>query len=136
MREILHSEILKERCNAKALGAYSASVGSVSVNDIQVNPNNINTFQEYKDMKSKQDEIVSSLSDKLNSFQKGSMGLLSDSVLSSPEYRKARGEYNKEFKLLQDLNSKGSKKFKKELSKERAQRIKEINDRYNARNAN
>ncbi len=38
MRQILYSEILKERCNAKALGAYSASVNAstVSKEDIPI----------------------------------------------------------------------------------------------------
>lgn len=78
----------------------------------------MNTYSEYKEVKRKQDAIVDMLSDKLNSFPKGLLGMTEESVRMSDEYKALKLQYSKEFKKIQDINSYGMKNFKKEIYKE------------------
>jgi hypothetical protein len=76
------------------------------------------SYNEYKEIKSKQDAIVSALSDKLNSYPKGEFGMVEEKVRMSDEYREVNNQFNKEFKVLQNIHSTGMKLFKKEIRKE------------------
>jgi hypothetical protein len=78
----------------------------------------VNTYREYKEVKSKQDTIVDQLSDKLNSYTKGAFGMVEESVRMSKEYKTIKMQYSIEFKKLQNINSFGVKTFKKEIRKE------------------
>lgn len=74
-------------------------------------------YSEYKSIQEKQNVIVDSLSDKLNSLPKGAMGLVDENVRISDDYRSLKNNFNKEFRKLQEINRLGSKLFKKEIRK-------------------
>lgn len=48
----------------------------------------------------------------------GAMGLTPDSVKASPEYRKARAEFNAAMRALQAFNARHLKAFKSDLAQE------------------
>ena len=85
---------------------------------VHINNNDMNTYSEYKEVKSKQEAIVDMLSDKLNSYPKGAFGMTEESIRMSDEYKALKAQYAKEFKKIQDINSFGMKNFKKEIRKE------------------
>lgn len=72
-------------------------------------------YEKYKELKKTQNEIVDNLSDKLNSFQRSSSGLISDEIRNSTEFKKIKNQYNIEFKVLQKLNQLGTKLYKKQI---------------------
>ena len=84
------------------------------------------TYNEYKEIKSKQDAIVDQLSDKLNSFPKGEFGMVVESIRMSDEYKSIKNQFSKEFKKIQDINSFGAKNFKKEIRAEYEAKRKQI----------
>ena len=69
-------------------------------------------------MKSKQNMIVDALSNKLNSYPKGNCGMVEEIVRMSDEFIAVKNQFNKEFKVLQNINSTGIKLFKKQIRKE------------------
>jgi len=78
----------------------------------------MNTYSEYKELQGKQNTIVDMLSDKLNLYPKGDFGMVEESVRVSDEFSLVKNQYNQEFKKLQNINSAGVKKYKKEIRKE------------------
>lgn len=87
----------------------------------------MNNYNEYKEIKNKQNAIVDELSDKLNSYPKDNLGMVIESARVSSEFRELKTQYQKEFKKLQDINREGMKKFKKEIRDEyESKRIKRI----------
>ena len=78
----------------------------------------MNTYSEYKELKSKQNEIVNILSDKLNSYPKGDLGMTEESVRMSDEFKSVNSKYWAEFNKLRAINQIGVRKFKKEIRKD------------------
>ena len=75
----------------------------------------------YGDWKQASDDInseVDKLSDILQKFPSGSMGLTPDEVRNSKEYKSAKKNFDNAFKKLQDFNKNSSKEFKRQKSKE------------------
>ncbi len=81
-------------------------------------------YSEYKELKNNQNAIVDMLSDKLNSFSKGSFGLISDELRATDEFKNTNAQYHREFKKLQSINQTGVKLFKKEIRKDYESRYK------------
>lgn len=52
-------------------------------------------------------------------FPRSSMGLVSDEVRATPEYRKAKAESDAAFKALQNFNAQFTRRFAKEIRVER-----------------
>lgn len=75
-------------------------------------------YSEYKALKDNQDLIVDRLSDKLQTFPKGAFGL----AIRCDEFIKTNREFKIQFKILQDIHSKGMKLFKKEIQKDSMQK--------------
>ena len=92
---------------------------------VHINYNKMNTYSEYKEVKSKQDAIVDMLSDKLNSYPKGAFGKTEESIRMSDEYKALKAQYAKEFKKIQDINSFGMKNYKTEIYKEHEEKRKQ-----------
>lgn len=92
---------------------------------VHTNYNKMNTYSEYKEVKSKQDAIVDALSDRLNSHPKGLLGMTEESVRMSDEYKALKHLFAKAFKKLQDINSFGMKNFRKEICKEHEEKRKQ-----------
>lgn len=63
---------------------------------------------------------------KLDSFEKGEMGLTPNHVRALPEYQEANREFKKAFAELRKFNSYLVKTFKKELAIDRDNRRKKI----------
>jgi Na+/phosphate symporter len=80
--------------------------------------NYFSTYDSFKQAKNQQNQIVDNLSDMLNSFPRGNMGLTPDHIKNSDEYRKIKSQYTKEFSKLQQINQQGIKQYKKEIRKE------------------
>jgi hypothetical protein len=80
------------------------------------------TYSEYKDVQSKQNAVVNVLSEKINSYPKGRFGLIDDSIRVSPEFRALKNQFDIEFRSLQQINSFGMKRFKKEIYKDRIEK--------------
>lgn len=72
-------------------------------------------YTEYKEIQAKQNAIVNELSDKLNAYPKGEMGLISDDIRKSEEYRALSVSFRKEFNKLREINGTGARLFKKEI---------------------
>ena len=81
------------------------------------------TYDEYKEVKKKQDAIVDALSDNLNSYPKGVSGMTEENIRMSDEYKALKLRYSKEFRNLQKINSYGMKNFKKEIYEEYEKKI-------------
>ena len=81
-------------------------------------------YNEYKEMKEKQETIVFDLSNKLNSFPKNELGMTVENIRRHDEFKAIQNLYSIEFKKLQDLNKLGSNLFKKELANERNEKRK------------
>jgi glycine betaine/choline ABC-type transport system substrate-binding protein len=79
---------------------------------------NFSSYDLFKKIKNQQDQIVNNLSDMLNSFPRGEMGLTPDYIKNSDEYRKIKTQYTMEFHKLQQINQQGVKQYKKEIRKE------------------
>jgi hypothetical protein len=58
----------------------------------------------------------------LKVFPRGTMGLVSETVTSTPEYRAAKTRFQKAFARLREFNAVFTKRFAKELRAERSQR--------------
>jgi len=88
----------------------------------------MNTYSEYKELQSKQNEIVDMLSDKLNSYPKGDFGMVEEKIRMSDEFKAVNSKFWSEFNKLRAINQVGVKKFKKEIRKDyeekRMQKIK------------
>lgn len=67
------------------------------------------SYEEYLKQSEILNKKVDDLSDALQGFPKGDMGLVADT--KDPKYRKAKSDYDKAFKELRDFN--GKKEFKK-----------------------
>lgn len=72
------------------------------------------------------DAEVDRLSAILKKFPKGPMGLTPDSVKATSEYRKAKGEFDRAFKAMQNFNRAFTKTWAKELKEERRKRNAEL----------
>lgn len=83
-------------------------------------------YKEAKIFKQKLQDINSHASKEINKFEKGDMGLTPDHVRKSPEYQKAKKEYDDSFKKLREFNSWFLKEFKKEYAQDRRNRLKEM----------
>lgn len=68
-----------------------------------------------KGMKTQLNEINQAHSDKLNEFNqyRNEMGLVPDYIRNSPEYQKAKNEYNQSFQQLRNFNGWFVKEFRK-----------------------
>ena len=71
----------------------------------------MNTFSDYKEKKAIQGTVLDILQDKLNSMPKGDMGL----CLITDDYLKVKNEWNREWRIFQEINKIGTKKYKKEI---------------------
>lgn len=81
-------------------------------------------FNEYKELKEKQDKIVSELSIKLNSFPKNEFGMVVENIRMSDDFNSIKKSFTIEYKKLQDINKLGSKLFKKEIKNEQSEKRK------------
>ena len=86
----------------------------------------MNTFQDYKDLATKQNAIVDALSDKLNSYPTGPFGLIPDEVRATDEFISVKNQFNREFKRLREINGQGVKKYNKELQQERREKMSKL----------
>lgn len=73
------------------------------------------SFEHYLEQKRKVDAVLDPLSEKLNTYPKDEMGLVSDKVRLNPEYRRLTKEFDSNFQVLRALNSFAYKNYKKEL---------------------
>lgn len=80
------------------------------------------TYAEYKSIKANQNTLVDSLSSEINAFDTNEMGLVKDEIRNTTEYRTLKNTLNREFKKLQEINTFGTKNFKKEMALDRSQR--------------
>lgn len=81
-------------------------------------------FNEYKELKEKQDKIVSELSIKLNSFSKNEFGMVVENIRMSDDFNVIKKSFTIEYKKLQDINKLGLKLFKKEIKNEQSEKRK------------
>ena len=81
-------------------------------------------FNEYKEIRDKQEIIVSELSIKLNSFQKNEFGMVVESVRMSDDFKAIKKSFTIEFNKLREINKLGSKLFKKEIKNEQNEKRK------------
>jgi hypothetical protein len=77
------------------------------------------TYNEFKAIKTTQDNLVSELQNKINSLPKEGNGLVVESIRITKEYKELSISLNTEFKKLQNINIYGQKNFKKEIDAER-----------------
>lgn len=87
-------------------------------------------YQEYKKIKGEINAILDTLHDRLNSFPKNEIGLVPDEIIKTPEYIETKKQWNKYWSLLRSVNKIGVKKFKKEIAKERQDKIDAANKRH------
>lgn len=81
------------------------------------------TYSEYKSIKSKYNNVLDELSNKLNSFPKTSSGLLTDEARKRPEYLQLKKSYDFTFEQYRRFNAlKESKAYSKQLSNEKRNR--------------
>jgi hypothetical protein len=84
------------------------------------------TFLEFKAEQSRLWDAMDQASARLKAIagvSSGPMGLTPDSVKFSPEYRKARREFDSAMRALQSFNARHVRQFKHELARERAARL-------------
>lgn len=93
-------------------------------------------YQEYKKIKGEIDAVLDILHDKLHSFPKSSLGCVTDEARKTPEYVKIKSLWYKTFLMLRIVNSIGTKKFKKEILKEKQDKIDAANKRYKEKLSN
>lgn len=67
----------------------------------------------------KLNEEMTKASDRLQAFPSGAMGLTPDSVRSTPEFKKAKADFDKAFAACRAFNAVYVKKFKKERNEDR-----------------
>lgn len=75
----------------------------------------MNNYQEYKKIKADQEAVLKPIEDKLSSYPRGEMGLVSEHIRLSPEYIQIKAMFKAEFQKLQAINKEGTKRFKKEI---------------------
>jgi len=75
------------------------------------------TYQEYKTQKELLTLKTDYYTDRLNGLCVN--GYASDEVKATEDYKRCKSNFNEWFKMLQELNKFGVKKFKKEILKER-----------------
>ncbi len=79
------------------------------------------SLEDYMKMSDSLNDDLKIKSNVLKTFPKGPMGLTPDDVKSSPEYRKAKADYDKSFHALQYFN-KTTKNYAKLAARQRASR--------------
>ena len=77
------------------------------------------TFLELLEKRDDVQITVDTLSESLQKFPKGEMGLTPDTVKNSPEFKEVKSNFNKQFSSLRKLNSFIMKNFKKEYAEYR-----------------
>lgn len=82
------------------------------------------TYEEAKLHIKELEKVNDYYSNKLNSFEKGEMGLTPKHVKESPEWQEAKTGFDKTFAELRNFNAYFIKTFKKEYNKERAEKRK------------
>lgn len=82
------------------------------------------TFEEALSQAEAIDQEVKTVGSKIEAFPKGPMGLTPDHVRRTPEYQKAKAEWDAVFKRLRAFNGWYTKNYKKELHAYR-QRLRE-----------
>ena len=80
-------------------------------------------YQDAKVRKQELDEINNEHSDKLNTFEENSMGLTPDHIRETPEYQKAKQDFDRSFAELRNFNGWFVKTFKKEIQSDRRDRF-------------
>lgn len=75
------------------------------------------TLETFKQLKSEIELRLNKASDELNMFPVGQFGGVSEEARQTPEFKKAKQEYDKAFSELKTLNGNASNKIKRELSK-------------------
>ena len=75
-------------------------------------------------------DAVSSASSILNNFPRSESGLTPDSVRQTAEWQSAKRNYDLAVSNLRNFNASYVKKYKKELTKERKERIAELNRKF------
>jgi hypothetical protein len=68
------------------------------------------TYNEFKTIKTNQDNLVSELQNKINSLPKEGNGLVIESIRMTMEYKQLLISLSTEFKKLQNINSYGQKR--------------------------
>lgn len=86
-----------------------------NTSDKQVTRTTMNNYQEYKKIKADQEAVLKPIEDKLSSYPRGEMGLVSEHIRLSPEYIQIKAMFKAEFQKLQAINKEGTKRFKKEI---------------------
>lgn len=84
------------------------------------------SYEEAKAYKELHEVKLKSMSDDLNSFPKGSLGMVIEGVRQSDEYKKAKHMFDAQFKLMQNINKWFLKEYKKEYQAERKAKQKAI----------
>lgn len=79
-------------------------------------------FEEAKAEGALLENEVNAADEALKAFPRGTMGLVSDVVAATPEYRAAKTRFQKAFTRLREFNAVFTKRFAKELRAERASR--------------
>lgn len=82
------------------------------------------TYQEAKEMKIQLENINQVHSDELKKFEKNSMGFTPDHIRNTPDFRKAKNDYDRSFIELRNFNGWFMKAFKKEYAADRRNRYK------------
>lgn len=80
------------------------------------------TFAQATALRDTVDEINTRHSEILAQFPKGPMGLTPDVVKESPEWKRAKADFENSFAKLREFNSWYVKTFKKEIAAARAAR--------------
>ena len=83
-------------------------------------------YEEAKLHKQELERISDINGNKLNSFEKGEMGLTPDHIKVLPEFQIAKREFDKSFAELRKFNEYFVKTFKKESLKERDEKRRKL----------
>lgn len=81
-------------------------------------------YEEAKAHKQSIELMVKTLSEELQKFPKGPMGLTPDHVKATPEFRFAKHVYDMAFKKLRDFNGEFNRTFKAEIKADRRVEVK------------
>lgn len=83
------------------------------------------TYEEYKLTINNFNQLLDDLHNKLNSFPKDGMGLISDEFKQTIEYKETKNQWNITFRQFREFNSlTESKRFSKMLLTEKRNKIK------------
>ena len=83
-------------------------------------------YEEAKLHKQELERISDIYGDKLNSFERGELGVAPDHVRALPEWKEAKISFDKAFTELQKFNIYFTKTFKKEYLKERDEKRRKL----------